>query len=461
MTRLKNRLLPALLLLLVFTCGVFAGNVLADGTLTNYTLTLNGSYVAGRINAKKDVDRYMISVPTSGTLSVSYQGLGIGDGYYQLMDEALAKSFFKHEIYTSSETSPKTHTHNIILEKGIYYLNVWGYGDHTGTYRVMGTFSAAGNNEQEPNDTFETAMSLPANTKVIGLISEIDTIDFFKINVPSHQKIKITYQGMISDSNFTLYNGNLEEKHKRNVYTGSEASPKTYVYEPELDAGIYYIKVTPYNTQRGRFTLSWTGTDTPAPPQNGNNQNQGQVGSTVTYSQQQYTVSGNSTVSYSKPSAVSTTVVIPDTITVGGVVYKVTAVSKEAFKGNKQIRKVVLGKNVKTIYGKAFADCTSLKTVRFANVIVIGKNAFSGCTSLKKIDLPATLKKINAGAFSGCRNLKKIIVRSSHLTKAKVGSGAFKGTSARPTVSVPAKKLKKYRKIFKGISKSARFVSIG
>ena len=363
MTRLKNRLLPALLLLLVFTCGVFAGNVLADGTLTNYTLTLNGSYVAGRINAKKDVDRYMISVPTSGTLSVSYQGLGIGDGYYQLMDEALAKSFFKHEIYTSSETSPKTHTHNIILEKGIYYLNVWGYGDHTGTYRVMGTFSAAGNNEQEPNDTFETAMSLPANTKVIGLISEIDTIDFFKINVPSHQKIKITYQGMISDSNFTLYNGNLEEKHKRNVYTGSEASPKTYVYEPELDAGIYYIKVTPYNTQRGRFTLSWTGTDTSAPPQNGNNQNQGQVGSTVTYSQQQYTVSGNSTVSYSKPSAVSTTVVIPDTITVGGVVYKVTAVSKEAFKGNKQRRRsywVFLCLKFKQLFYFFNSNCTIL-----------------------------------------------------------------------------------------------------
>ena len=43
------------------------------------------------------------------------------------------------------------------------------------------------------------------------------------------------------------------------------------------------------------------------------------------------------------------TVIIPDTVVLNGVTYKVTAVEKKAFKKNKSIKSVTIGKNVKSL----------------------------------------------------------------------------------------------------------------
>ena len=51
------------------------------------------------------------------------------------------------------------------------------------------------------------------------------------------------------------------------------------------------------------------------------------------------------------------TVVVPDTIKLGGKTFKVTAIGKAAFKKNVKVTKVTLGKNVKTIGAKAFYGC--------------------------------------------------------------------------------------------------------
>ncbi|HBA98010.1 MAG TPA: cell surface protein, partial [Lachnospiraceae bacterium] len=84
--------------------------------------------------------------------------------------------------------------------------------------------------------------------------------------------------------------------------------------------------------------------------------------------------------------------------------YKVTAIAKNAFKNNKKLTKVTIGKNVKSI----------------------GKNA-----------------------FKGCKNLKKIVVKTKKLTAKKVGSKAFKGINSKAVVKVPKGKVKSYKKIVK------------
>ena len=96
---------------------------------------------------------------------------------------------------------------------------------------------------------------------------------------------------------------------------------------------------------------------------------------------------------------------IPATITVKGMKYQVTAVSKDAFKNNKKVTQVTIDKNVNNI----------------------GKNA-----------------------FYGCKNLKKITIKTTKLTKKTVGKNAFKGIHKKATIKVPKKKLKVYKSIFKG-----------
>lgn len=122
----------------------------------------------------------------------------------------------------------------------------------------------------------------------------------------------------------------------------------------------------------------------------------------------------------------ATKVTIPATIKADGVSYKVTSIAKNAFKNNKKIKSVTIGKNVTTI----------------------GTSAFQGCTALKKVTIPEGVKTISAKAFYGAKNLKTITIKSTVLKK--VGSNAFKGIHAKATINVPKKKYTAYKKLLKG-----------
>lgn len=110
-------------------------------------------------------------------------------------------------------------------------------------------------------------------------------------------------------------------------------------------------------------------------------------------------------------------VIVPDTITIHGVKFRVTAIEKNVFRGNKNIKSVTIGKNVKTIGANAFRDCSKLKV---------------------------------------------IIIKSTKQTIQKIGSKAFAKTPQKLTVKLPKKKFNSYKAILikRGISKNAVFKKI-
>ena len=188
------------------------------------------------------------------------------------------------------------------------------------------------------------------------------------------------------------------------------------------------------------------------------------------------------TVEYHTSSTSSTSVAVPETVTIKGITYKVTSVSDNAFKNNKKIKKIVIGNSVKTIGKNAFRGCTNLQTVTIGgNVKTIGVNAFMGCTKLqtvtmgnnvttigakafykctklKKITIPSKVNKIGKQAFYGCKKLKTITIKTTKLTSKKVGNKAFKGIYSKAVIKVPAKKLSAYKKVLrsKGVGSKAR-----
>lgn len=112
----------------------------------------------------------------------------------------------------------------------------------------------------------------------------------------------------------------------------------------------------------------------------------------------------NPTVVYKGSKKQKASVTIPDTVTIDKVTYKVTSIAANAFKNNKKLKKVVIGKNV---------------------------------------------TKIGKKAFYGCSKLKKITVKTTKLTKKNVGSQAFKGIHKKAAFKVPKKKISSYRKAFR------------
>lgn len=114
------------------------------------------------------------------------------------------------------------------------------------------------------------------------------------------------------------------------------------------------------------------------------------------------TSTSKKTVSYVSTDSSEEKVTIPATIKIQGENYKVTTVAKNAFKNNKSITSVIIGKNV---------------------------------------------TKIEKNAFYGCKKLKKLTVKSTKIKS--VGKNAFKGIHKKATIKVPKSKLSKYKKLFK------------
>lgn len=158
----------------------------------------------------------------------------------------------------------------------------------------------------------------------------------------------------------------------------------------------------------------------------------------------------NKAVSYVTSTSNEASIMIPDTITINGVVYKVKEISANAFKNNKKVKIITIGKNVITIGKAAFSGCTALQSVKKGvNVQTIGDKAFYKCTALKKITIQAKVKKIGSKTFYGCKHLKKITIKTKKLTSKNVGKNAWKGISSKATIKVPAANLKAYKKMLK------------
>ena len=82
---------------------------------------------------------------------------------------------------------------------------------------------------------------------------------------------------------------------------------------------------------------------------------------------------------------------VADSVKIGGVTYKITAVGNNAFYRYKYLTTLVLGKNIRVVGNKAFYGCSGLKTTRInsTDLRVVGTNAFAGIYARPVVKLPA------------------------------------------------------------------------
>ena len=251
--------LKVILLCMVLTiCGMILFPTSAKAAGINYTtLQTDDTWLAGEISVKDEVDFYTITIPSAGWLTVTYQGLGVSDSYFYIMDKDMAGNYASSNVYTSAENNPITRDVTLALEAGTYRIKVYGHGSNTGTYRLKASFKAAGNNEKESNNDFITAMPLQLSQPVTGFFSEDDRVDFYRIDVASKQTIRLIYTSYIGDSYVDIYDKDYIKVNTSNVYWAEEGNPKTYTYEEELLPGTYYVKIYPASNNFGRYTIKY------------------------------------------------------------------------------------------------------------------------------------------------------------------------------------------------------------
>ena len=119
-------------------------------------------------------------------------------------------------------------------------------------------------------------------------------------------------------------------------------------------------------------------------------------------------------------------VTIPKTVTINNVKYRVTGIAAKAFKNSKKLQSIVIPDTITEI----------------------GAGSFEGCKNLKSVTIGKNVTSIGKNAFKNCKNLKKITVKSTKLKK--VGKGALTGINRKCVIKVPKKRLKSYKRLFKG-----------
>lgn len=193
--------------------------------------------------------------------------------------------------------------------------------------------------------------------------------------------------------------GNPQATKKPTVTTSPQAT--------KVPTGTTAPQVTqvPQATTNSGVSASTSPAETKAPQQTKAPADTVQKGKSYVVGKQTYKVTDatEKTVTFTKTSNKGSSETIPAEVKIKGETYKVTAIADKVYQGNKKIKKIVIGSNVKSI----------------------GKNV-----------------------WKGCKNLTTIQIKSKVLTK--VGGSAIKGTSKKLKITVPSGKKKAYQKLWKG-----------
>lgn len=123
-------------------------------------------------------------------------------------------------------------------------------------------------------------------------------------------------------------------------------------------------------------------------------------GSIIVNSKYSYKIINNNSVEFLGKTN-KKNIIIPSKIIYNGKKYKVISITKNAFKNNKNVQKVIIGNNI---------------------------------------------TKIRANSFKGCKNLKTIIIKSKKIKT--IEKNAFKKIYKKVKIKVPKRKFKSYKKLF-------------
>ncbi len=350
---------------------------------TAATLPINGVW-SEKCEFAEGTDYYKFTISTAGEMDIKLMSYSYGLNCY-LYDSNFERITWIYAL-SGSETSPNTRSITQWLSQGTYYVSVEHLGGYGGIYRFCASFSSSGITAVE-NDSYDSPQNMSINSKATGVITYSNMEDWYKVTIPSSGKYRHIFQRSCKIS-CELYDVNLSKLH--GLYSSSSS---VATKEIELKSGTYYIKIqgsVDVPGCCGTYTCQFN----EAIPTKGE-----VLDDSTNQAQYKVTKAGKSggTVAYVKPiNGSQSSITVPATVNIDGIIYKVTDIASNAFTGNSTLKKVTIGENITSIGAKAFYNCYNLKkiTVKSTGLKKVGKNALKGIKATAKIKVPK--KKLSA-----------------------------------------------------------------
>lgn len=118
--------------------------------------------------------------------------------------------------------------------------------------------------------------------------------------------------------------------------------------------------------------------------------------------------------------------------------HEVTMIGSQSFKDNKSLEKIEISTNISTIDWMAFAGCTNLGEVDFAEPSKIEElpfELFVNCSSLKTINIPSSVKEIKLQCFANCTALTDVVIPEG---VELIGRQAFSKCTNLQSIKIPS-----------------------
>ena len=197
---------------------------------------MNRYWLEGDTTAKH---QYQFTIPSDGKVTVTCQSsCSWWDIYLKDKDYS--------ETYNSGDAeADRTDTFSEYLKAGTYGIEFSSRSGYEGIYKIKVKFNAVGCNVPEPNNDFVSATPISLNRLQMGILTDTNEEDYFKIQLKSATTLKVVTTGE-STRKVSLYNGDFIEINSFSYYYGG-----TRMFEKYVSPGTYYIKIdsnydTPY-----------------------------------------------------------------------------------------------------------------------------------------------------------------------------------------------------------------------
>lgn len=131
-----------------------------------------------------------------------------------------------------------------------------------------------------------------------------------------------------------------------------------------------------------------------------------------------------------------TEAIVPETVTLDGVTYKVTEIGEKAFYQNKNVRKVSLPDCIRVIGTSAFDSASAMEEINMPSQLELIKDwAFYSCTASNDVVIPAGVTSIERFGLASTRF--KTIDLSQAVGITKIEERVFSSTSATKIILPP------------------------
>jgi hypothetical protein len=247
-----------------------------NNTTQTSQLLSSGQTVRGYISLQDNIDVYRYELSEPGRLSVRLEN-GTPGFPFDVTNSVRIRWL------NSSGTEIRNNTHwfgsggtsvyssfmdlesnsTLFSGAGTYYLEITGLSSRTGTYRLRGDFTAAGNNEIEPNNSNPLSQILATGQTVKGYISHQDNIDVYRFEHPGGNRTVILHNGAPSFP-FDVTNSlrirwldiNNNEVRNNAHWFGSGGNRIYNQSITSLASGTYFLEISGLSSRTGAYLLT-------------------------------------------------------------------------------------------------------------------------------------------------------------------------------------------------------------